>query len=97
MVALVIDDLGYNRPLAQSLFSLNMVLTVSILPHHPFSREFAQEAHRKSCEVILHLPMEPQKCASTYWEKDTLLVNMSKQEILQILDSGLRDVPGQKG
>jgi len=97
MVAIVIDDLGYNRPLAQSLFSLNMVLTVSILPHHPFSREFAQEAHRKSCEVILHLPMEPQKCASTYWEKDTLLVNMTKQEILQILDFCLRDVPGAEG
>ena len=97
LVAVVIDDLGYNRPLAQSLLSLNMVLTVSILPHHPFSRELAQEAHRRYCEVILHLPMEPQKCASTYWEKDTLLVNMSKQEILRILDSGLRDVPGAEG
>lgn len=97
LVAIVIDDLGYNRPLAQSLLSLNMVLTVSILPHHPFSREFAQEAHRKSCEVILHLPMEPQRCASTNWEKNTLLVHMSKQEILRILDFGLRDVPGAEG
>jgi polysaccharide deacetylase 2 family uncharacterized protein YibQ len=97
MIALVIDDVGYNRSLAESLFSLNMVLTVSILPHHPFSRESAQEAHRKSCEVILHLPMEPQKCASTYWEKDTLLVHMSEQKILQVLDSGLRDVPWAEG
>ncbi|MEW5803605.1 MAG: divergent polysaccharide deacetylase family protein [bacterium] len=97
MVALVIDDLGYNRQLAQSLLSLNMIMTVSILPHHPFSKEFAQKAHRKSCEVILHLPMEPHQCASLNCEENTLMVSMSRQKMLSILDSGLRDVPWAKG
>ncbi|MGA1875444.1 MAG: hypothetical protein ACMUIA_07540, partial [bacterium] len=32
VIALVIDDLGYNLELARSLFSLHVPLTVSILP-----------------------------------------------------------------
>ncbi|MEW6380054.1 MAG: divergent polysaccharide deacetylase family protein [bacterium] len=96
-VALVIDDLGYNRQLARALFDLNLILNVSILPHHPFSRQCAQMAHDRSWEIILHLPMQPRQCALAYWEKNTLQVGMSKEEMLKILDSGLRDVPGARG
>lgn len=97
VVALVIDDLGYNRSLARSLFSLNLTLTVSILPNHPFSRVCALEAHDHSLEVILHLPMQPHRYSSNNLEKNTLLVKMSKQEIVNILDSDLQDVPWAKG
>ena len=93
VVALVIDDLGYNLSRARSLFKLNVPLTVSILPHHKFSRQVALEAHQKSWEVILHLPMEPHQCEPKYLEKNTLLIQMSKEEILEILDSDLQDIP----
>ena len=93
VIALVIDDLGYNLSRARSLFSLNVPLTVSILPHHKFSRKVAQEAHQKSWEVILHLPMEPHKCDPKYLEENTLLIQMSEEEILSILDADLQDIP----
>jgi len=96
-VALVIDDLGYSLSLAKELFSLNLTLTVSVLPHHPFSRDCAELAHEHSCEVILHLPMQPRRCALAYWEKNTLQVNMRKEQIIEILDSGLGDVPWAVG
>lgn len=93
VIALVIDDLGYNLKLARSLFSLNVPLTVSILPGHKFSRKLAQEAHQNCCEVILHLPMEPHECSKKFWEKNTLLTSMSKGEILRIIDNDLRGIP----
>ena len=97
MIALVIDDLGYNLTRARSLFTLKVPLTVSILPHHKFSRKVAHEAHQKSWEVILHLPMEPHQCEPRYLEKNTLLTQMSKEEILAILDSDLQDIPWAVG
>jgi len=97
VVALVIDDLGYNLSRARSLFTLNVPLTVSILPHHQFSHEVAQEAHQNFLEVILHLPMEPHQCEPKYLEKNTLLTQMSKKEILEILDSDLQDIPWAVG
>jgi polysaccharide deacetylase 2 family uncharacterized protein YibQ len=93
VIALVIDDLGYNLALARSLFSLNVPLTVSILPHHRYSRTLAHEAHQKSYEVMLHLPMEPHQCLPEYLEEDTLLTGMSKERILEILEADLLDIP----
>jgi polysaccharide deacetylase 2 family uncharacterized protein YibQ len=97
VIALVIDDLGYNLALARSLFSLNVPLTISILPHHRYSRTLAHEAHEKSYEIILHLPMEPHQCLPEYLEKDTLLTGMSKERILEILEANLLDIPWAVG
>jgi polysaccharide deacetylase 2 family uncharacterized protein YibQ len=59
-IALVIDDLGQADPaLVSRLCSLNIPLTVAVLPFLPHSRESAGIAHSKGKEVILHMPMEP--------------------------------------
>jgi len=57
-LAIVIDDLGYDRASAESLAALPVPLTVSVLPHLPASAEIAEAAWRRGCEVLLHLPME---------------------------------------
>jgi polysaccharide deacetylase 2 family uncharacterized protein YibQ len=64
-LAIVIDDLGYARAQADSLFRLAYPLTISILPHEANSDEIAEEAHRRGYQVMLHLPM-----ASSAGEKD---------------------------
>jgi polysaccharide deacetylase 2 family uncharacterized protein YibQ len=64
-LAIVIDDLGYDRSQGDALFRLPYPLTLSVLPHLPFSGEIAEVAHRRGYEVLLHLPM-----ASTSGEKD---------------------------
>jgi polysaccharide deacetylase 2 family uncharacterized protein YibQ len=56
-LAIVIDDLGYDRAQADSLFRLAYPLTISVLPHRANSGEIAEEAHRRGYEVMLHLPM----------------------------------------
>jgi hypothetical protein len=64
-LAIVIDDLGYDRAQADSLFRLAYPITISVLPHEASSGEIAEEAHRRGYEVMLHLPM-----ASNAGDKD---------------------------
>jgi polysaccharide deacetylase 2 family uncharacterized protein YibQ len=56
-LAIVIDDLGYDRAQADALFRLAYPLTLSVLPHEANSSEVAEEAHRRGYEVMLHLPV----------------------------------------
>ena len=56
-LAIVIDDLGYDRVQADALFRVAYPLTLSVLPHLSNSGEIAEEAHRRGYEVLLHLPM----------------------------------------
>jgi polysaccharide deacetylase 2 family uncharacterized protein YibQ len=48
-------------------------------------------------EVILHLPMEPQKYPEIDPGKPLITVGMSKREIDDVLDEALRLLPGVKG
>ena len=57
-LAIILDDLGSDRAVADAIFAIPYKLTVSILPDQPHSQEIAQEAHRRGFEVMLHLPME---------------------------------------
>ena len=57
-LAIIIDDLGYDRSAADAVLALGFPLTVSVLPHLPLSGELAEEAQRRGDQVMLHLPME---------------------------------------
>ena len=58
-VALIIDDLGYDKKIAQKFAQLDVTLTFSILPHSPFQQKIAKLARSKGLEIMIHMPMEP--------------------------------------
>ncbi|MGA8230176.1 MAG: divergent polysaccharide deacetylase family protein [Candidatus Acidiferrales bacterium] len=58
LLAVIIDDLGYDRGAADAVLALRFPLTVAVLPNHPLSTGIAEEAHRRGEQVMLHLPME---------------------------------------
>ena len=58
-VAIIIDDLGYDKKIADKFLELDAVFTFSLLPHSPFQKVIARRAQDKGMEVMLHLPMEP--------------------------------------
>jgi polysaccharide deacetylase 2 family uncharacterized protein YibQ len=101
LVAIVIDDLGYNYRPALPLFELQAPLTFSILPFSPFSQKIAQKAHRMGHEIILHLPMESWNDKVNGNEARTangiLLVTMTNQEITDHLAVSLEAVPYIQG
>ncbi|MEA3435781.1 MAG: divergent polysaccharide deacetylase family protein, partial [Thermodesulfobacteriota bacterium] len=46
-VAIIIDDLGYDRFIAKKFLALDGVFTFSVLPHGPYTKRIAREAEAK--------------------------------------------------
>jgi hypothetical protein len=96
-VAIIIDDLGYDRHLAEKLIELNAPLSVSILPHSPHQETIARLAHDRGLEVILHLPMEPVEYPEINPGAGALLTAMEPDELLRVLEEDLAAVPHVSG
>jgi hypothetical protein len=94
-LAIILDDLGADRPAASQIFSLHYPLTISVLPNHPHSIEIAEEAHRRGYEVMLHLPM--QSVGKEQPETAELRPGMSSGEISALVTQFLQNVPDVVG
>jgi polysaccharide deacetylase 2 family uncharacterized protein YibQ len=92
-IAIIIDDLGYDRDLAKAFINLDFPLTLSVLPFTPYTRSIAQGANKKGREVMLHLPMEPRTYPRTNPGDGVLLVSMEKDMILRVMDRDLTQIP----
>jgi uncharacterized protein len=96
-VAIVIDDLGYQRQLTLDFITLKIPLTLSFLPQAPYSRELAQTAVEQGKETLLHVPMEPKGFPKTNPGPAALLTAMKDEEIRAILKKDLDQFPGVRG
>ena len=96
-VALIIDDLGYDKKIAQKFAQLDLVLTFSILPHSPFQQKIARLARSKGLEIMIHMPMEPVEYPQVNPGPGTLLTSMSPDELIEQLDQNLNTLPSVKG
>ena len=96
-VAIIVDDLGYNRRIARKFLDLDAVLTYSVLPHTPHTKSIAREIQAKGQEIMLHLPMEPLEYPRINPGPGTLLTSMSPDELVTQLKKNLAAVPGIKG
>ena len=95
-LAIILDDLGYDRAAADSLLALPFPLTVSVIPHLPLSTEVAEEAYRRGDQVLLHLPMESES-QDVKHESVELRVGMNSQQVESALAAMLETVPHAAG
>lgn len=96
-IAIIIDDIGYDKHIAQKFLDLDAVLTFSILPHSTHAKEIAMTAHSKGFEVMLHLPMEPNEYPLINPGPGVLLTSMSPDQLINQLNEDLDAVPYIKG
>jgi polysaccharide deacetylase 2 family uncharacterized protein YibQ len=96
-VAIIIDDLGYNRKTAEKFLELDAVLTFSVLPYSPFTKKIAKAANDKGMDVMLHLPMEPIEYPAIHPGPGVLLMSMTADELIRQLNQDLDAVPEIKG
>ena len=94
-LAIILDDLGNDRRVAEEIFDLPYPLTISVLPNHDHSREIAQEAERRGYQVMLHLPM--QAVATEKPEAQELRPGMPAREVSKLVNQFLQDIPGAVG
>jgi polysaccharide deacetylase 2 family uncharacterized protein YibQ len=95
-LVIIIDDLGHDRASADALFAMPFPLTVSVLPHLPFSAAVAEEAYRRGDQVLLHLPMESEADGAKPEEVE-LRPGMNSQQVKDSLAGMLSTVPHAVG
>ncbi|MFM8534678.1 MAG: divergent polysaccharide deacetylase family protein [Acidimicrobiia bacterium] len=79
LIAIVIDDVGLDRPRSKRTWELPGPLTLSFLPYAKELREQIRAARAAGKEIMLHLPMEPAGRAEP--GPGALLVTMPDNEI----------------
>ena len=94
-LALLIDDLGYNRAEIQAIVDLPAPVSGAVLPHAPYSRMAAEELHRHGRDVLLHLPMEPQEPRLD--DPGVLRRDMTPRELALTVEFDLTTVPHAVG
>lgn len=95
-VAIIFDDAGYSARAAREVAAIGRPVTISILPHLPYSSLIAEEAPARGVQVILHLPMEPDNQAIQLGEGG-VRVAMSDEEIRRTVAADFASVPTAVG
>lgn len=98
-LAIIIDDFGNsNNEVVQGFLQLDLPLTISIIPGHPYSRWVAQQAQSNGKEIIIHMPMEPEGEAYQGGEDAYLLkTGMPEAEIVKRIEQALAELPEAHG
>jgi uncharacterized protein len=91
-LAIIIDDVGYNRRNARDFLALGVPLTFSILPQVPYSVDLAETIHRAGHEIMLHQPMQPHN-SDIDPGPGALYVQHTRAEIETIIQKNLRELP----
>jgi polysaccharide deacetylase 2 family uncharacterized protein YibQ len=95
LVAVVIDDVGLDRPRSRRAWELPGPLTMSFLPYAKDLREQAKAARARGHELMLHLPMEPNGRNDP--GPNALLVSLSDAELRQRTNAALDSFEGFAG
>ena len=94
-LAIIIDDMGYDRASADAVFALQYPLTLSVLPGLPHSADVDEEAKRRGYQVLLHLPMA--SAGNSKPEAIEIHPGMSAEEVSQTVAQMLATVPDAIG
>ncbi|MEN8142111.1 MAG: divergent polysaccharide deacetylase family protein [Thermodesulfobacteriota bacterium] len=91
-VAIIIDDMGYQKKTGEGLLDLDLNLTFAFLPFGPYTEKLAHGANRLDRDVLLHFPME---AADAKWKPGpgAVSIDMSREEIHRIFSRNLAAVP----
>ncbi|MEA3386544.1 MAG: divergent polysaccharide deacetylase family protein [Thermodesulfobacteriota bacterium] len=96
VVAILIDDMGYNLPINNQLLKLEAPLSFSFLPTAPHTPKLAKKAKDLGKDVLIHLPLEPVNGAIDPGP-GVLRLSMDFDSMLKILRKDLDAVPGAIG
>lgn len=97
LVAIIIDDLGYDRRIANAFLAIDAPFTIAILPGSPLQQYIAQKAHQKGLDIMLHQPMEPVEYPSVNPGPKALLSSMDADQLIRQLQDNIATTPHVKG
>lgn len=94
-LAIIIDDIGYNKTQSERAARLKGNFTLSILPFTPHGLNSAKLARSQGKELMLHLPMST--ISNIPIGKGGLVSGMEKGEFISVLQQDLDSMPFIQG
>ncbi len=96
LVAIIIDDMGYDYRLDKQFIDLEAPLSFAFLPYAPNTKKLAKIALLKKKDVLVHVPMEPEN-GSLDPGPGELTVDMDLDSLFETLLKDIKKVPGAVG
>ena len=96
-VAIVIDDLGYNRTNAERFLKLPQKITYAVFPHLPLSRSLGEKFSEHGKEIIIHLPMEALDNEQNNNETLILRTGDDEARVNDIIKKAVTNLPTARG
>jgi polysaccharide deacetylase 2 family uncharacterized protein YibQ len=96
-IAIIIDDIGYDKKIAAALWNLDHNITFSVLPFSPFGRYICEQLHSKGAQIMLHLPMEPVEYPHVNPGPGAIFSTMPPDALLDQLKKDIKAVPYIEG
>lgn len=96
-VAIVIDDLGSEENEVEQLSKLDIPITVAIMPFMDYTEIDAEKAYDAGMEIILHLPMEPERGDPKWLSSRAVRSNLSNEEVRELVQDALEQLKYAKG
>ena len=96
-LAIVIDDVGYNKQRGLRAISLPAPVTIAILPFAPHTQSLAAATKRVGKDLIIHQPMEAIPSPHVRLEEDTLTTAMTPAQFDSAVTRAIAAVPESLG
>ena len=96
-LAVVIDDVGYNKSRGLRAIQLPAEITIAILPFAPHTQKLASAANKAGKDLIIHQPMEAIPAPHVRREHDTLTTDMSPAQFDAAIERAIAAVPLTRG
>lgn len=91
--AIIIDDFGNDMKGTKEMLDLPVPITVAVMPFLPTTKRDATDAHRRGHEVIVHLPMEPNKGRPEWLGPGAITSGLTDAEVRERVQKAIADVP----
>jgi len=92
-IAIIIDDIGYDKKISLALSNLESNITFSVLPFAPFGKFISEDLYAKGFQLMLHLPMEPVEYPQVNPGPGAILSFMSPDDLIDQLKKNIQEIP----
>ncbi|WP_397334530.1 divergent polysaccharide deacetylase family protein [Paenibacillus sp. 1011MAR3C5] len=92
-LAIVIDDFGNGMPGTEEMLKLPVHITVAVMPFMPTTKEDAEAAHKLGHDVIVHMPMEPNKGLKKWLGPGAITADLSDEDVRRRIEEAIDNVP----
>lgn len=95
IISIIIDDIGHHRSRGFRAINLPARLTYAVIPDATHATSLAEYAFDLGKEVIVHLPME--NTSERPIEKLALTRDLSEQDVFDVFEAAIKQVPYARG